>query len=169
MGMGFLGDDNASDGSKKKESSIITKSSKTGLQSDIRPGAIVGETNWCIKRCPETVSEGIPLHDENEQTKSKVCKETRVGRQIKLSSHERRLFAETILLPSRPKKSKGNIKIRFVRKHREHEMHKVLCPLPVPEERDGVHGKRNAFDLARRQSFINTSPDSSHSTGIKKI
>jgi hypothetical protein len=53
MGMGFLGDDNASDGSKKKESSIIImKSSKSSSQSDIRPGAIVGETNWCIKRCP---------------------------------------------------------------------------------------------------------------------
>jgi hypothetical protein len=46
MGMGFLGDDNAPDGSKKKESSIvITKSTKASSQSDIRSGTLIGETN----------------------------------------------------------------------------------------------------------------------------
>jgi ribonuclease HI len=60
MEMGLLGDDNASDGSKKKESSIIiTKSSKSGLQNDVHPGAIIGKTNWCIKRCPETIPTSI--------------------------------------------------------------------------------------------------------------
>jgi hypothetical protein len=79
MGMGFLGDDNASDGSKKKESSIIiTKSTKASSQGDIRPGELVCETNWCIKRCPETVFQSISVHNKNKQTKSKVCKETRV-------------------------------------------------------------------------------------------
>jgi hypothetical protein len=37
-------------------------------------------------------------------------------------------------------------------------MYKVLCPSPVPEERDDVHGECNAPDLAERQSIINTSP-----------
>jgi hypothetical protein len=81
MGMGFLGDDNASDGSKEKESSIIiTKSTKASSQSDIRPGALVGETNWCIKRSPEIIPTSIPVHDENEQAKSKVYKEARLER-----------------------------------------------------------------------------------------
>jgi hypothetical protein len=81
LGMGFLGVDNASDGSKKKESSIIiTKSSKTGAQSDFRPGAIVGETNWCLKRSRETIPESVPVHDKNEQTKSKMCEEARLER-----------------------------------------------------------------------------------------
>jgi hypothetical protein len=81
MGMGLLEDDNAPEGSKEKESSItITKSTKASSQSDIRPGEFVGETNWCIKRCPETIPSSIPVHDENEQVKSEVCKETQVGR-----------------------------------------------------------------------------------------
>jgi hypothetical protein len=81
MGMGFLGNDNTSDGSETKESSIIiTKSSKASSQSDIRSGELIGETNWCIKRCLEAIPASIPVHDENEQTESEVCKETRVGR-----------------------------------------------------------------------------------------
>jgi hypothetical protein len=48
-------------------------------------------------------------------------------------------------------------------------MHKVLCPSPVPEERNRVHGKCNASDLAEQLSFINTSPNSSNSEIIEKI
>jgi hypothetical protein len=74
--------------------------------------------------------------------------------QVKLSSDERGLLSEAILLPSRPKKSKGNPKIRFVYKRRELEIHKVLYPLPVPENRDNVHGECNAFNLAEHKVLL---------------